>query len=250
MTSLSKSSISLERKSLTDQLFIHIKNMILSQELKCGESIPEEKIAKLFGVSRTPIRETLRNLEKYGLVKINPRSQATVIEIALEEAHYIGEVRSVIETLAARILAKKAVPEDIRSLEEIDNQCVNAAKGGISVEAYETDGLFHLEIAKRCGNPYIYSILKNLEAKIQLIRMMNCNLKVMRSDIQIHAKIIEAIANHDSKTASSYMQKHIADFICHATPGGNTKQKKAPSVKKSPAKKPDAAAAAHKAAAF
>ena len=70
MTYTSNSSISLERKSLADQLFTHIRRMILSQELKCGESIPEEKIARLFGVSRTPIRETLRKLEKYGLVKI------------------------------------------------------------------------------------------------------------------------------------------------------------------------------------
>jgi DNA-binding GntR family transcriptional regulator len=213
-------SIFLERKSLTDQLFIHIKKMILSQELKCGESIPEEKIAKLFGVSRTPIRETLRKLEKYGLVKITPRSQAKVIEIVPEEVQYIGEVRSVMETLAARILAKKAGTEDIESLEEIAKECANAAKIGNSGEAFEADGLFHLEIAKCCGNPYIYSILKNLEAKIQLIRIMYCSPKVMISDIRIHSQIIEAIANHDSKKTSSLMQKHIGDFIQHASLSG------------------------------
>ena len=218
MTNSSDSFISLERKSLADQLFIHIKKMILSQELKCGESIPEEKIAKIFGVSRTPIRETLRKLEKYGLVKINPRSQATVVEISPEEALYIGEVRSVIETLATRLLATKAEPGDIKSLEEIAKKCVNAAKGGNSGETFEADGFFHLEIAKRCGNPYIYSIFKNLEAKIQLIRIMNCGLKNQRSDIQIHSSIIEAIANHDPKAASSLMQKHIGDFINHASP--------------------------------
>ena len=197
--------------------------MILSQELKCGESIPEEKIARLFGVSRTPIRETLRKLEKYGLVKINPRSQATVVEIAPEEAHYIGEVRRVIETLAARILAKKAGPDDIAGLRKIAQVCVNAAKSGNSAEAFEADGLFHLEIAKRCDNPYIYSILKNLEAKIQLIRIMNCSLKIMRSDIKIHCQIIDAIEQHDPKTASRLMQKHIGDFIHHASPGGQRK---------------------------
>ena len=218
MTTSSEFSISLERKSLADQLFIHIKKMILSQELKCGESIPEEKIARLFGVSRTPIRETLRKLEKYGLVKINPRSQATVVEIAPEEVHYIGEVRSVIETLAARILAKKANSEDIKSLEEIAKNCVTAAKSGNSGEAFEADGLFHLEIAKRCGNTYVYSILKNMEAKIQLIRIMNCSLKNMRIDIQIHTRIIEAIANHNPKAASALMQEHIGDFIHHASP--------------------------------
>ena len=230
MSTMSESLITLERKSLVDQLSLHIRGMILSQELKCGESIPEEKIARLFGVSRTPIRETLRKLEKYGLVKINPHSQATVVEIAPEETHYIGEVRSVIETLAVRILAKRAVPEDIASLEEIAKNCVSAAKGGNSGESLEADGLFHLEIAKRSGNPYIYSILKDLEGKIQLIRIMNSSIKIMRTDIQIHSLIIEAIAKHDPKTASALMQKHVEDFIHHASPA-DTEQPKVPSVK-------------------
>lgn len=218
MTNATESLISLERKSLADQLFIHIKKMILSQELKCGEGIPEEKIAGLFGVSRTPIRETLRKLEKYGLVKINPHSQATVVDIEPEEARYIGEVRSVIEALAARILAKRSSPEDIKNLELIAKRCVSAGKKGNSGEAFEADGLFHLEIAKRCGNPYIYSISKSMEAKIQLIRIMNCSPKVMMVDIKMHSLIIEAIANHDSKNASTLMQKHINDFIRHASP--------------------------------
>jgi DNA-binding GntR family transcriptional regulator len=225
MTYAADPSIFLERKSLADQLFIHIKKMILSQELKCGESIPEEKIAKLFGVSRTPIRETLRKLEKYGLVKINPRSQAKVVEIAPGEVQYIGEVRNVMETLAARILAKNAEPVDIESLEKIAKKCASAAKSGNSGEAFEADGLFHLEIAKCCGNPYVYSILKNLEAKIQLIRIMYCSPKIMISDIKIHSQIIKAVANHDSKKASSLMEKHIGDFIQHTSPA---EKKRAP----------------------
>jgi DNA-binding GntR family transcriptional regulator len=63
-----------------------------------------------------------------------------------------------------------------------------------------------------------------MEAKIQLIRIINCNLNVMKSDIQIHFQIIEAIEKHDSKNASSLMRKHIGDFINHASV--SPKQKK------------------------
>jgi DNA-binding GntR family transcriptional regulator len=215
---ISSESQVIERKSLVDQLFIRIKKMILSQELKCGESIPEEGIARMFGVSRTPIRETLRKLEKYGLVKIHPHSQATVVDIAPDEAHYIGEVRSVIETLATKSLAKKATSEDIGSLREIAGKCVLAVNSDSSGEAFELDGLFHLEIARRCDNPYIYFILKNLEAKIQLTRAMYCNPRTEKSDIRIHFQIIDAIERHDAKTASALMQKHIDDFIEHSSP--------------------------------
>jgi DNA-binding GntR family transcriptional regulator len=212
-------TILLERASLADQVFFHIKKMILSQELKGGESIPEDRIAKTFGVSRTPIRESLRKLEKYGLVKINPRSQATVIEVGPEESRYIGEVRNELETLAARILAKKSGPEDIDSLYKIASECTAHIENGNVGEAFEKDGLFHLEIALRCGNPYIYSILKTLDAKIQLIRIMKCtDLDVIPSDMQIHFQIIDAIKNHDSKNASAHMRRHIGNFIDHSSP--------------------------------
>jgi DNA-binding GntR family transcriptional regulator len=218
MQKTSEPSIVLERASLADQVFSHIKRMILSQELQGGESIPEEKIARTFGVSRTPIRESLRKLEKYGLVTINPRSQATVTDIGPEEAHYIGEVRSELETLAAKSLAKKSTAEDIENLTRIANECVAHIEKGNRGEAFEADGLFHLEIAKRCGNPYIYSIMKTLDAKIQLIRITNCvDHTIIHSDVGIHFRLIEAIKNHDAKNASALMRRHISNFVDHSS---------------------------------
>ncbi|MDR1626925.1 MAG: GntR family transcriptional regulator [Spirochaetia bacterium] len=216
MQKTSEPAIVLERASLADQVSSHIKRMILSQELKGGESIPEERIARTFGVSRTPIRESLRRLEKYGLVTINPRSRATVTEIGPEEAHYIGEVRSELEVLAAKSLAKKSAAEDIESLSRIANECVAHIEMGNRAEAFEVDGLFHLEIAKRCGNPYVYSVMKTLDAKIQLIRITNCvNHDIIHSDVEIHFQLIEAIKNHDAKNAAAIMRRHIGNFVDH-----------------------------------
>ena len=73
--------IDLQRRSLSEQVFQHIRRMILSEELHGGQRIPEERIAQTFGVSRTPIREAMRKLEKVGLVKIVPRSHAEVMKI-------------------------------------------------------------------------------------------------------------------------------------------------------------------------
>ena len=198
--------------------------MILTQQLKGRESIPEEKIAKAFGVSRTPIREALRRLEKYGLIKLNPGCQATVVEMSPQEARYIGEVRIVLENLAVKSLAKKASPKDIESLTELADRCVEDTNNGHLGDAYEADGLFHLEIAKRSGNPYIYSLLITLDAKLHLIRTISCNnLKIMASDIKIHYDLIEAIRRHDSKKASSISREHIENFINNSCTMGKSK---------------------------
>ena len=216
MTSSAEPTILLERTSLVDQLFAHIKRMILSQELKGGESIHEDKISKAFGVSRTPIRECLLKLEHYGLVTMNPRGQAVITVMGVDEVHYMGEVRSGLETLAVRNLAKKATLEDIEILTKYTREGIFHIENGDRGECFEVDSLFHLEIAKRCGNPYIYDILKTLDAKIQLLRITICtDHTIIHSDVEKHFQIIDAIKNHDGKKAEILMRKHIGSFVNH-----------------------------------
>lgn len=202
--------LNIEKRSLSEQLFDHIKDLILSEKLKCGERIPELRIASAFGVSRTPIREALRKLEKYGLVKIYPRSHATVIEIDGNESNYIEQVRLQIETAAVRLLAERATPEDCESLKHYADLCDKYIKEKDIASCFENDGLLHLEIAKRSGNPYFYSILQTLDAKIQLMRTKYCtNIKKIASDIKDHYPLVKAICGNNPDEAEAVMRKHV-----------------------------------------
>ena len=202
--------LNLEKRSLSEQLFDHIKDLILSDKLKCGERIPEVKIASAFGVSRTPIREALRKLEKYGLVKIYPRSHATVVEIDENESAYIEQVRLQIETAAVRLLAEHATPEDCTVLKNYADLCEKYIKENNIAACFEYDGILHLEIAKRSGNPYFYSILHMLDAKIQLIRTKYCtHAKKIAFDIKDHYPLVKAICNNKPDEAEEIMRKHV-----------------------------------------
>jgi DNA-binding GntR family transcriptional regulator len=124
--------ICLDRKSLSDQVHELIKRMILSEELRGGERIPEEKIAHIFGVSRTPIREALRKLEKGGLVRIVPHSHAEVIALEPEAAGHIFELRLSLETLAVRRLAARACDGDPRRAERAMRGHITEAASSIT----------------------------------------------------------------------------------------------------------------------
>ena len=211
---LSNLKINLERASLAEQVFEHIRKMILSEQLKGGERIPEEKIANAFGVSRTPIREALRMLEKQGLVVIVPRSHAEVVALDGEASRRLGEVRIQLERLAVRLLAEVCTENDAEVLFELARECERFAREGAIAEAFEKDDALHLEIARRGGNSYLCEILQNLSVKIHLLRITNCvTLEKFRETIKGHVPIVQALADGDAQAAEERMVAHIRSSI-------------------------------------
>ena len=161
----------IDRESITDRVYHHIKQLILSGYLKGGEKVPEEKVAAKFNVSRTPVREALRRLERYGLIYIKPRSYAIVVEYNQKEYYNISVVRFALEKLTFTLLCTAAAPEELARLQEIAVNCSRLLAEGNQAEAFEADSLFHLEAARYTGNIHLYEMVEHLDAKVQLLRL-------------------------------------------------------------------------------
>ncbi len=199
-----------EYLSLADRVYHEIKDLILSGELRGGDRIPEESLAEQFGVSRTPIREAVRRLDEFGLVRLKPRSYAEVIDLSEAEADQVALVREQLEGLSVRLLAEKATRADVQAISEIAEKCYSALERGSVADAFELDSSFHLEIARRSGNGVLADLIERLDAKVQLVRLMRCSTpETIDQNIHVHDKIIEAIAANDSALAESVMHKHI-----------------------------------------
>lgn len=207
----------ISKESLSDQVYKHIKRMILSGELKGGERVPEAALSELFGVSRTPLREALKRLSDYGLVFLKPRSYAEVVEISDTEARQIAQVRLHLEKLAAQCFSEHAEEEDYRALKQIAEECEHLTETGDLAGSYEYDSRWHLELAKRSGNKYLYEILEKLDARIQLLRL---NQKLEAEPLQHYTKqhtvLIEAIRNRDTKIVNSMLTSHIMHDVKQA----------------------------------
>ncbi|MFW5485073.1 MAG: GntR family transcriptional regulator, partial [Spirochaetaceae bacterium JB067] len=104
------------QESLSDKVYTIIKQQILSGELKGGTLLSEEAFAEQFGVSRTPIREALRRLNEYGLVKLKPHSQAVVHKVDEKEFADITRLRITLETLVVESLLKLRAKDYIGNL--------------------------------------------------------------------------------------------------------------------------------------
>ena len=174
----------IEIESPADKIIRQIRNLITSGQLNPGDRLPpERKLAEKFGVGRSHVRDALRKLEFYGILKTLPQSGTIVAGLgiaALEglitdvlkmennDFASLIETRVILETQAARFAAERHTAEDITKMQEaLDAYTQKVEKGE---QAVEEDLMFHLKIAEAGKN----SVLKSLMALQFVIRRTQC----------------------------------------------------------------------------
>lgn len=124
-----------------------------------GAPVREVELCRLFGVSRTPVREALRLLQNSGVVEYIPRCGVQIAEMSRETLSNITETRTVLEVLSTRQAAQRITQEEVEELYRI-NECFHAASD--PKERSGLDNLFHTRIAEISGNPCVVQFLSNL----------------------------------------------------------------------------------------
>jgi DNA-binding GntR family transcriptional regulator len=209
-----KVTYEIHRQSLSEQVYYYIKRLILSGEIVGGERIPEEKVARQFGVSRTPIREALSRLEEYGLIRIKPRSYAVVVALEPRESGQLAVIRAQLETLAVGLLTDCGTNDDFKALDLLARECNALIAEGDIAAAFEKDSLLHLEIARRTGNRHLYEIYEKLDAKIQLLRLvLRLPLEKLILYIRHHDEIIRLMKKRDKESAVALMKHHVMNQL-------------------------------------
>ena len=198
--------------SISDQVYTHIKKLILAGTLRGGERIPEKTVADLFKVSRTPVREAIRKLAEYGLVVIKPRSYSFVATISPEEARHISWVRLYLEKLSVRLFCAAGADAEasLPLLAELSRKCKAAIASGDFATAHENDSALHLEIARRTGNGELLEMLSMLDAKLQLLRLKQ---HLPRTELSKyfaqHDVIVKLLEQRDLVKLDGLLEGHI-----------------------------------------
>ena len=217
----------IKRASISEQIFEQLKEKIINGELKPNDKLPSEnELCKIYGVSRTTIRQALLSLANLDLIETRFGEGSFVKEInqgvamnALIPHTFLNpksileiiEFRQLIEPNVAYIACQKATEEEIDSLRNIYNLMV---KNQNNLEEFaKLDYDFHIEIAKISKNSYvikIYEIIKdiltNAFSDIVLKRGNEAGLKY-------HKIILNAFIYKRSLDAQKYMQEHMDDLV-------------------------------------
>ena len=202
--------------SLSDQVFEHLENDILSGKYQRGDIITELQLCSELGVSRTPVREALRRLFQEHLVEDTPKG-TMVLGITPKDFKDMSEIRLRIEELAVRGFVANATPDTLKELNEaVDFQEFYLERGDVD-HLKALDGTFHDVIYANCGSTILRDTLKPLHKKIQQYRRSSIQTPERAAhSVKEHKAILEAIAARDSDLAVKRMNAHIENAIHRA----------------------------------
>ncbi|MCM4170125.1 FadR family transcriptional regulator [Arenibacter sp. TNZ] len=214
-----------ENDQIQKEIISKIKDFINYKNLEPGDKLPSErKLAEKFEVSRNNVREAIQSLEFYGLLKSKPQSGTFVADIGpvamngmitdilgLEEPDFksLVETRILLELKTVRLAALRRSEEDLKQMEEaLEAYTVKVMKGE---NATQEDLLFHLAIAKACGNSTINTFMLTITPEIltNFTKYHVCDKNIAFIGIQEHRDIYEAIKKQDPQLAKEKMKIHF-----------------------------------------
>ena len=149
------------KNSLTSRVFRQIEREILDGTLAPGTALTELKLSEQLGVSRTPVREALFQLEQEGLVNIIPNKGAVVVGITEKDIEDIYTIRMQIEGLASKWAAERITPQEIDRLSEIVELEIFYAKRGDILQSRNLDTTFHSLLYATSGSRPLMNTLKS-----------------------------------------------------------------------------------------
>lgn len=185
---------------------------ILEDVLKGGDKLVESELQKQFGISRSPLREAFRELEKKGLVTITPRKGTFVKRIARKDIQENFPVRAILEGLAAKEAFKKMDAKDRSRLEQVLQKMEQAVKINDPKTYWKQHIVFHEIFITACGNDVLIPILRTLRMHSLWYRF---SYKYYREDLPgslaVHRKILNLF--NDPQTDPASLAERVQDHI-------------------------------------
>jgi len=221
------STIKVEAPS--DKIIRQIRALISSGQLNPGDRLPpERKLAEKFGVGRSVVRDAIRKLEFYGIVRTQPQSGTLIAGMGIvaleglitdvlniEESDFqsLVETRVLLEVNAAGRAAERRTGDDIISLKKSLVAYEKKVNAGLS--AVEEDLLFHIKIAEASGNKVLKSLMLIITPDIvkNFTTLNVCSDNRSDKTIIEHRKILRYIIEQDALAAENAMRYHLQDII-------------------------------------
>lgn len=206
----------MDRYSLRGKVFNKIREDILSGEYPEKYELREAAISKEMGVSRTPVREALRQLELEGLVSIIPNKGAYVNGITSKDIYDIYVIRSYLEGLCAKWACENITASQIEDLEEIIYLSEFHIKKEHWEQIFELDNRFHHAMYKACGSKILEHILSDYHHYVERVRKNTLSSQERASMAgKEHKAILQSVKDKDGEKAERLANEHIFNSIAN-----------------------------------
>ncbi len=201
-----------DKQSLTTKVYNHIRDGILEGSYKIGDYLVETRLADELEVSRTPIREALKQLELEGLVQSIPNRGMLVQGISDDDLNDIYTIRLLLEGQAAWWAAQRIRPEQLDKLAETLELMEMYTRRNDVVQLARLDTEFHDVLYSAANSRMLKHVLASLHQNARRARRSSLTTPDRPHDsLQEHKAIFRALESHNALEAKAAMEKHVTN---------------------------------------
>lgn len=200
------------RESAREYALRQIRENIISLKLKPGSGVSENELAKELGISRTPVREALQELEKMNMIEVYPQKGCVIAHINFDIVDEMVFLRKVLEKAIVEELCGNISEENLKELDRniqlqefyLDNK--NPQK------VYELDNEFHRSLFILCNKERIYNLMEGTQGHFDRIRALSVYSVKDIKIVSDHKAIVNAIRLNDKNLAADFILKHLSRY--------------------------------------
>jgi DNA-binding GntR family transcriptional regulator len=202
-------SIRQDYRTMHDLVFNTLMEDILSGQLKPGEKLNISEISERLEVSRTPVREALKQLMSVGLVENVPHRSPFVKKLSIEEVIELYYIRGALEGVASRLAAQRLSDEQIEELETLCRRMEEKARSGKYDDFIEDNSKFHFLVYKATNSPRLQEMVLQYYRQCEQYRALVMELPGSYDEVcQEHKNILNAFKDRDLEKADNFARQH------------------------------------------
>lgn len=199
-----------EAVTSTDQAYAILKEAIIKGHFRPGERLVERQLSEMLGVSRTPVREALRRLERERFVTTEPFRGVVITKFTLAEAEQVYQFRAAVEGLAAELLARTRTDAALDRLQRSLARSREALAYGDEQEMAMANNEFHLALGEECGNAFVSDAVSRIMGYVSVLRLTVWRIRRRPSEtLQEHEDILAAVKERDAERARACAIAHV-----------------------------------------
>jgi DNA-binding GntR family transcriptional regulator len=201
-------------KLLSQRVYTILKTAIIQGDLDEGFKLTEAKVAKELGVSKTPVREALRQLADEEFVRITPNQGVVVNKILIEDIEEFLQIRMALEGLAANLAAKRISKKEIKELEEYNKQMYKFAIKKDLLAFGKENAKFHNLLLHASGNKRLTRIVSNFTDIAYRFWLKSLNEpEKYKNSLEEHSNILTALKKRDPEEAEQLVRIHLNNAL-------------------------------------
>jgi DNA-binding GntR family transcriptional regulator len=200
-----------ESLPVSERVYAALHEMILRRELEPNARLVELRLAALFGVSRTPVREALKRLSAEGLIVLDPQRGMVVRGIDATELAEINEIRGVLESFAARLAATRVTQRQLAQLRAATRRLRSSVESETWADAADASEAFTELLHEVAGSGTLHSMLRHLEETVRAYWVNRVHDREQcLAVVEAQERLLEALAAHAPRDAEAAAREYVA----------------------------------------